>query len=136
MMPQRRAPGTGHDIGLEYDEYASTAQGKTSGLSAARGSSGTDGRRASLPSSLTDHLTPDECSKKMSRRGVRSVRMVRDLVRDSWNPAWGQLVRPSLGMGLRNPHPMPAPPWRHQIHLGHVRDDSGSFKLVVNSPGG
>ena len=74
LMSQRRAPGTGYDVGLEYDEFASN-KAKTSGLGSARGAGrfGTDiavedeDLEDFLPSSLTDLLTPEERSRRMSR---------------------------------------------------------------------
>jgi hypothetical protein len=73
MIPQRRTPGSGYDVGLEYEDYSSNRQGKMSGLGLGR-----DGRRSDivvededledfLPSSLTDLLTPEERSRRMSR---------------------------------------------------------------------
>lgn len=75
MMPQRRAPGIGYDIGMEYDDYAASSKGKTSGLGSTKGS-GRFGKDIAvededledfLPSSLTDLLTPEERSRRMSR---------------------------------------------------------------------
>ena len=74
LMSQRHVPGSGYDIGLEYDEFTSD-RGKTSGLGSARGPGrfGTDiavedeDLEDFLPSSLNDLLTPEERSRRMSR---------------------------------------------------------------------
>jgi len=74
-LSQRRAPGGEYDVGLEYEEFAARGKGKRTGLGVGRslGQFGADiavedeDLEDFLPSSLTDLLTPEERSRRMSR---------------------------------------------------------------------
>ena len=131
MIPQRRAPGSAFDIGMEYEDYSPSGKGKSSVLRSTKSSGrfGTDiavedeDLEDFLPSSLTDLLTPEERSRRMSRSnsgqgpgvtlGTNGAGFGAGELGTGTGAGTGTTgaggVGPSLGMGHRYSRSVPAP---------------------------